>query len=58
LISHGIPNRSTTMPNRSAQNGFSSGTATFPPLLNARKMRSASAAFLIWIENEKPFGAS
>jgi hypothetical protein len=58
LISHGIPNRSITMPNRSAQNVFSSGITMLPAWLSSRKIRWASVASLIWIDSEKPFGAS
>src|SRR5688572_22429517 len=47
LICHGMPKRSTSMPNRAAQNVFSSGSRTFPPLASSWKIRSASATLLI-----------
>ena len=35
LISQGMPKRSTSVPKRSAQNVFSSGTTTLPPLASS-----------------------
>src|SRR5439155_3979473 len=58
LISHGIPNRSTTMPKRAAQNVFSSGVTIRPFLANSLKTRSASDVSFIWSESENPFGSS
>ena len=46
LINHGIPNRSTTMPNRSAQKVSSIGICTVPFSARALKMRTACAALL------------
>src|SRR6516162_2203920 len=46
LINHGIPNRSTTMPNRSAQKVSLIGIGTVPSSARALKTRSASAASL------------
>src|SRR5262245_33525832 len=46
LINHGIPNRSTTLPNRSAQKVSARGICTVPSSASALKMRSASVAVL------------
>src|SRR5215469_7359916 len=46
LINHGIPNRSTTLPNRSAQKVSAIGIFTVPSSARALKMRSASLASL------------
>ena len=58
LISQGMPKRSTTMPNRAAQNVFSSGRPILPSCERSWKMRSASSVFEICSESENPFGSS
>src|SRR5438552_17602462 len=44
LTNHGTPNRSTSLPNRSAQKVSAMGICTVPPSASALKMRSASTA--------------
>src|SRR5215831_9074523 len=46
LTNHGTPNRSTTLPNRSAQKVSAIGICTMPSSARALKMRSASWASL------------
>ena len=56
LTIQGTPKRSTSMPNRSAQNDFSSGMVIWPPSASALKMRSASSTLSTWTLAQKPAG--
>jgi hypothetical protein len=48
LTIHGIPNRSTSMPNRTAQKVSSNGMLILPFSASALKTRSASATSVKW----------
>src|SRR5229473_3776840 len=54
LTIHGIPNRSTTIPNRAAQKVFCNGICTLPPCSNSLKIRSPSATSFTPTDKEKP----
>jgi hypothetical protein len=55
-IIQGVPNRSATMPKRSAKKVSPIGMRTVPPSAKALKMRSASAAVSTPTVTEKPLG--
>ena len=56
LIIQGIPNLSTSMPNRSDQKVFPTGITTLPPSASPEKMRSTSSALSTDSCTEKPCG--
>ena len=55
-IIQGVPNRSATMPKRSAKKVSPIGMRIVPPSAKALKMRSASAAVSTPTVTEKPLG--
>src|SRR5262249_24974643 len=58
LIIQGIPNRSTSMPKRTAQKVSWSAMRTAPPSASASKIRCASLGSATLSDTEKPFGCS
>lgn len=55
LIIHGVPNRSTSIPNRRTQKVSSNGICTVPPSASALKIRSVRATALRPMETCRPF---